>query len=104
MALETLIAATARLVEAGFSEDLVAESGALHAAAGDGHYEVTGLRIVETIRFEGTTDPDEEAILFALSDPDGNPVGIYVTPYGPEMPERDVLVVPLLQQLEDRPQ
>jgi len=98
MTLEPLRSTQARLEAAGFVADLVAFEGLLHVAGTETSYAPGDLRVVETARFEGSTDPDEEAILMALATADGTPVGLYVTPYGPEMGEEDVTVV---QQLRD---
>ena len=98
MSLEPLRPVQARLEAAGFVAYMVAFEGLLHAAGSETYYQPSDLRVVETARFEGTSDPDEEAILMALATVQGEPVGLYVTPYGPGMPADDVTVV---QQLRD---
>lgn len=98
MTLEPLRSVQARLEADGFVGDLVAFEGLLHLAGTEQSFEPSELRVVETARFEGTSDPDEEAILMALATVEGEPVGLYVTPYGPEMSPEDVTVV---QQLRD---
>jgi hypothetical protein len=40
--------------------------------------------VVEVARFEGISDPDDEAIVFALASPDGTPLGTYTVAYGPD--------------------
>lgn len=98
MALEPLRSVQARLEADGFVGDMVAFEGLLHAAGSETYFDPSELRIVETARFEGASDPDEEAILMALATVDGTPVGLYVTPYGPDMSAEDVTVI---QQLRD---
>lgn len=98
MSLEPLRTVQARLEAAGFVADLVAFEGLLHIAGTQTSYSPDQVRVVETARFEGTSDPDEEAILMAVATVDGEPIGLYVTPYGPEMSPEDVTVV---QQLRD---
>jgi len=98
MSLEPLRSVQARLEAAGFVADMVAFEGLLHAAGSETYYRPSELRVVETARFEGSSDPDEEAILMALATVDGEPIGLYVTPYGPDMSPEDVTVI---QQLHD---
>jgi len=98
MALEPLRSVQARLEVAGFVADMVAFEGLLHAAGSETWFEPSELRVVETVRFEGASDPDEQAILMALVTADGTPVGLYVTPYGAQMSAEDVTVV---RQLRD---
>ena len=98
MTLEPLRTAQARLEAAGFVAAMVAFEGLLRVAGSETCYQPSDLRVVEIVRFEGASDPDEQAILMALATVDGGPVGLYVTPYGPEMPAADVTVI---QQLRD---
>ena len=44
------------------------------------------------MRFEGQSDPDDEVILFALSEPGGRR-GLYSAQYGASMPAEDVAMV-----------
>ncbi|CAN5687061.1 hypothetical protein BH10ACT3_BH10ACT3_01020 [soil metagenome] len=98
MALEPLRTTQARLEAAGFVGDLVAFEGLLHVAGSETYYEPSEVRVVETARFEGSTDPDDEAILMAIATVDGTPIGLYVTPYGVDMSAEDAAVV---QHLRD---
>jgi hypothetical protein len=50
------------------------------------------VTIDRTLRFEGQSDPDDEVILFALSEPGGRK-GVYSTQYGPSMPAEDAAVI-----------
>jgi hypothetical protein len=52
--------------------------------------------IDRTMRFEGQSDPDDEVILFALSEPGGRK-GVYSAPYGPAMPAADAAVIAKLR-------
>ncbi|SRR6266511_797026 len=53
------------------------------------------VTIEHTLRFEGQSDPDDEVILFALSEPGGRR-GIYSAPYGSAMPSEDAAVIALM--------
>ena len=55
------------------------------------------VTIDQTMRFEGQSDPDDEVILFALSEPGGRR-GVYSTQYGPTMPAEDAAVIALLRR------
>ena len=54
------------------------------------------MTIDRTLRFEGQSDPDDEVILFALSEPGGRK-GVYSAPYGPSMPPEDAAVIAKLR-------
>ena len=88
MALETLAQAIDRLTAAGYTDDFRAESDGLHAVYGGCVHQPEELMIEEVVRFEGITNPDDEAILFALRCSDGMK-GTYTTAYGPNMPAAD---------------
>jgi hypothetical protein len=90
---ETLSEALARLADAGFRDDLVVEDGGLRAVDGHRSYHPEDLVVAEIVRFEGDSNPDDEAIVFALSAADGTPLGTYTTPYGPSLDAADVEVI-----------
>ena len=50
------------------------------------------VMIDRTLRFEGQSDPDDEVILFALSE-EGGRKGVYSTQYGPAMLPEDAAVI-----------
>ena len=52
------------------------------------------------MRFEGQSDPDDEVILFALSEPGGRK-GVYSAQYGPSMPSEDAAVIAKLNRARD---
>jgi hypothetical protein len=66
-------------------------------------YEPEHVRVDEVVRFEGDSDPDEQAVLFALSSPAGIPLGTYVSVFGPGIPSEDSEVVRRLGQKVQRP-
>lgn len=80
--METLSEALARLERLGFRDSLRARPGGL---LGVGRGEILSpetLVIEEIIRFEGQSDPDDEAVLFALRSFDGRVRGTFVAAYG----------------------
>ena len=90
---ESLSEALGRLYSRGFTQDLRADAGRLRDVATGERHDPELLGIAEIVRFEGASDPDEQAILFALESPTGRPLGSYATAYGPAMPPEDVEVV-----------
>lgn len=85
MSLETLSATQLRLTEAGFVDDLTARGGQLHATPSGQTFDPAELFAAEIARFEGDSDPGDEAILVAVASRDGTPIGTFTLPYGPEM-------------------
>jgi hypothetical protein len=83
MALETLSQAQKRLAEAGFVADLTVSGRVLHDSATGREYEPAALKVIELVRFEGTSDPGDEAILLAIATRDGAPVGTFTAPFSP---------------------
>lgn len=101
MPLETLAQATARLVEAGFADSFRAETGGLRALDADRLYRPEELVVEEIVRFEGESDPGDEAVLFALRAGDGLK-GTYSVAFGTHMPPADAEVVPRLDVAPSR--
>ena len=83
MALESLSQAQGRLADAGFGDDLVAAGSLLRSTATGAEHDPATLKAMEIIRFEGASDPDDEAVLVAVATRDGLPLGTFTTPYGP---------------------
>jgi hypothetical protein len=91
--METLSEAVDRLRAAGYRDSFRAEAGGIRALGADRLYAPEQLVIDEVVRFEGTSDPADEAILFALRADDGAVRGTFVSGYGPTIePEKAELV------------
>ncbi|MEO8697135.1 MAG: hypothetical protein ABI658_26740 [Acidimicrobiales bacterium] len=86
---ETMFAAIERLRKNGYGIDLSAapESRLLCGACGD-FAEAADATVEEIVRFEGDSNPDDQAILIAVFTPCGHR-GLYVAPYGPNAPALD---------------
>jgi len=93
VALESLSDALRRLGDRGFTHNLRAQHGRLRDVATGESYEPEQLEIDELVRFEGESDPDEQAILFAVRLLRGRPIGTYSAVFGPAMPPEDGEVV-----------
>lgn len=96
--METESEAIERLTGAGFERNLWIDddgrvtSGGNTGDTGDTTWDPADLTVSETVRFEGTSNPDDEAILLAIS-LGGEPLGVLSTPYGPDVsaPQADAI-------------
>lgn len=94
MTLETMSAAINRLARAGYSGSFSASGeGGLRCSTCESRHATREVRIDEIVRFEGDSDPADEAAVFALSCAHCGAKGTYVVAYGPEMGSADVEVV-----------
>lgn len=83
----------------GFDADFVLRGPALRCnACGNGH-EVAGAEVVRVYRFEGPSDPDEEAVVYALRCPVCGKGGTLVSGFGPSA---DPEVTDRLVMLDER--
>jgi len=83
MARESLSETQVRLADAGFGDDLVATGSRLRSTTIGVERDPATLKAGEIVRFEGVSDPDEEAVLVAVSTRGGVPLGTFTTPCGP---------------------
>lgn len=91
--METLAEAIARLVARGFRHDFRATpSGLLAVDTGDTYAPET-LEVEELVRFEGSSDPGDESILFALRCGTDGLKGTYAAAYGPSMDPDDAEMI-----------
>jgi len=83
--METLREALARLEARGFQQAFRATPEGELEAAGEPPILPETLVIEETVRFEGDSDPEDQAVLFALRSRDGRVRGTFVAGYGPQV-------------------
>ena len=81
--METLSEAIARLESEGFRDSFRPEGGRLWAAAAERFFAPEALIVEEVVRFEGESDPGDEAILFALRSRTGDVHGTFSAGFGP---------------------
>jgi hypothetical protein len=93
MPMETLSEAVERLTAAGYQDDLRAERGGLRAVGTHCLHEPESLVIEEIVRFEGASDPGDEAVLFALRCEVHGTKGTYVVTFGPSVDPLDAEMV-----------
>lgn len=99
MALETMSQTLARLSAAGFGDDLVVADGRLRSAATGVDLDPATLLAVEIARFEGESDPADEAIVVAVATRAGEPLGTLTMPYGPGASEDEARVLSHLHRV-----
>ena len=80
--MEDLAHAVERLTKAGYRDDFRAERGGLRAVEAGQLFEPEALVVDEVERFEGESDPGDEAVVFALSSEASGTRGTYVVTYG----------------------
>lgn len=97
-AMETLSEAIARLNDAGYVKHFYPVDGQLVCDECETRFDPSTLTVDEIVRFEGASDPDDEAILYALTTGDGHR-GVYSTAYGAAASSDDIDV---LLALRDR--
>jgi len=91
--METLSKAVERLTAAGYRDDFRAESGGLRAVGTDCLHEPESLVIEDVVRFEGASDPADEAVVFALRCRIHGTQGTYVVSFGPSVDSLDAEMV-----------
>lgn len=72
-----------RLTELGFVQQLLAKGGQLRVAGTTQQLRPADLMVTEVVRFEGNSDPADEAIILAVATRQGEPIGTVTTAYGP---------------------
>lgn len=100
MALETVVQVRDALADAGFTEQLVAAGSDLRVVSSGERHAPADLVVAKRIRFAGVSDDEQEAVLFALADPNGRPVGSYAPVCRPAMAAVDAAIV---EQLHEQP-
>jgi hypothetical protein len=95
--METLSQATARLRSVGYVENWIAADGMLRCFACDATYDPAAVAVDEVVRFEGPSDPGDEAILFALTGPCGHR-GQFSAAYGSYGSADDAAVIAALRR------
>jgi hypothetical protein len=91
-----------RLVAAGYTGDFYARDGMLGCRECDDLLEPARVVIEEIVRLEGESDPDEEVVVYALSEGPCGRRGTYMPVYGAAAPDDDVAVELALKDARHR--
>jgi hypothetical protein len=95
--LRTLVSCLNSLVAKGFSENYKVNDKGLKDLKSEKIYKPEEVKVLNFYRFEGSSDPGDESILYALETTDGHR-GTLVDAYGPYA---DTKVTAFMQQVED---
>jgi hypothetical protein len=95
---ETVADAVRLLAHDGYTGEFLVDAGALHCGSCSQVCEPTRVKISRTYRFEGNTDPADEAIVLGLECPDCGVKGVLVSAYGPDA---DAGFLALVEHLAD---
>jgi DNA-directed RNA polymerase subunit RPC12/RpoP len=83
-AAETVTDAVRQLAALGYTDDLFVEPTGIRCEACGAMHEPERLVVTHTFRFEGLTDPGDEAIVLGVECPACGTRAIVVSAYGPE--------------------
>lgn len=97
--METLGEALIRLGKHGYERGFRPRAGGLLDLDGTS-FAPEDLVLEEIVRFEGESDPQDEAVLFALRTSDAQQKGTFVASYGPGMDALSVAVVERLTAMQ----
>ena len=88
-----MIEALAALRADGYEHDFSAVGGRLRCGACQETMEAESVSVDVAYRFEGESDPDDEAAVFGVSCGPCGMKGVYVVSYGPSMSADDADIV-----------
>lgn len=95
--MKTLASCTNKLVLDGFTEDFKVVEKGLQSTQTEKIYDSSDVKITNFYRFEGASDPADNAILYAIEAGDGVK-GTLVDAYGPYA---DPLIGKFIEQVEE---
>lgn len=88
-----------KLAKKGYTGDFRSSKKGLWLFPSDIEIDPEDLIIDEIYRFEGETNLDDEAIIFALSYPQKNLKGTFLIAFGPMMDPHDAAIVQKLNEI-----
>ena len=94
--LQTLVSCLNSLVKQGFTEDYKVNDKGLKALKTEHIYQPDEVNVLDFFRFEGSSDPADNSILYAIETKDGER-GTLVDAFGPYA---DSKVTAFMQQVE----
>lgn len=97
--METPSQAHDRMSGVGFTADLVVEGSVLRDPESGQTYQPSELRIAELVRSEAVTEPGDEATVYALATPAGEPVGTWTMPDGHGADKDEATIASMLRPL-----
>jgi hypothetical protein len=96
---DTVTEAVRLLADLGYEDELVITAGGLTHPRQDGVESITSAMVDYVFRFEGPSDPADEAIVLGVSCPTLGVRGVVVSAYGAAMDdEHDAVLAALVQR------
>jgi hypothetical protein len=95
---DTVTAAVQFLQSEGYRSDFVIDERLVCCGACGREHSAPHLKIRHTFRFEGASDPGDEAIVLGLECPSCGAKGIIVSAYGPDADTQFIAVLDHLDQ------
>jgi len=80
---DTVTEAMAYLEDAGYKDEIRLVAGGLECDSAEGVYDASKAEVDYTFRFEGESDPGDEAIVLGINLPDWGVKGVLMSAYGP---------------------
>lgn len=96
--METMVDALRRFGKRGYTDEFQARPEGLRSLATGEVFSPEHLIVDDVARFEGASDPGDEATIFALRSEEGETRGTYTVTYGPAMDGLDAEMVPRLRE------
>jgi hypothetical protein len=96
--METMVDAIRRFGTRGYKDAFQARPEGLRSLATGDVFSPEDLVVEDVARFEGQSDPGDEATIFALRSRDGVTRGTYTVTFGTEMDILDAQMVPRLKE------
>ena len=96
--METMVDALRRFGRRGYTDDFQARPEGLRSLATGAVFPPEELVVEDVARFEGASDPDDEATIFALRSENGETRGTYTVTFGTNMDALDAVMVPRLRE------
>ena len=97
-AMETMVDALRRFGSRGYTDAFQARPQGLRSLATDRVFPPEDLVVEDVARFEGESDPGDEATIFALRSRSGEVRGTYTVTFGTDMDALDAAMVPRLKE------
>lgn len=88
---DTLSEAVNTLTQEGFTEDFEAKENCIKALYSKKEYQPNDLKIIDSYRFEGMTNPEDQATVFTVEANDGT-MGTMVMSYSAEHGQNETLI------------
>ena len=95
--MKTLVSTLNRLIKKGYTEDYKVNYSGLMSLKTEKVYQPEQVKVVDFHRFEGSSDPGDESILYAIETDDGGK-GTLVDSFGPDS---DVHLTSFMQKVDE---